>query len=218
VNSGINSINITSFAVSGNNLFAGASPTTTPYTLGGIYRSQDNGDSWTAVNTGLTSWIITSFAVIGNSIFTATTEAGVFLTMNNGDSWGTVNTGLTETNITVLGVYNGYLFAGTYAGNIWRRPLSEMVGVRYAFKAEKRQRVVDLRLDCNNNLRYTLAEGASVSVKVFDMRGRLVYSLTPRRQPTGSYSTPLAGRLSRGSYVIDFSVGNAKVRRTVTVM
>ena len=80
------------FAVKGTNLFAG--------TAGGVFRSTNNGTSWTAVNTGLTYTSVDALAVSGTNLF-AGTENGVFLSTNNGTSWTAVNTGLTNTSVYV---------------------------------------------------------------------------------------------------------------------
>ncbi len=77
-------MNIKSFAVSGNNIFAGGA--------GGVFLSTNNGNIWTAVNTGLADTAVYALAINGNNIFAGTYGAGVFLSTNNGFSWTAVNT------------------------------------------------------------------------------------------------------------------------------
>ncbi len=57
------------FAISGNNIFAGAG--------GGVYLSTNSGTTWTAVDSGLGSDIgsVTAFAVRGSNIFAGTMYA-----------------------------------------------------------------------------------------------------------------------------------------------
>jgi hypothetical protein len=110
-----------SLAANGSNLFAGTEH-------GGVFRSSNNGTSWTAVNTGLTNTIVRSFAVSGSNLFAGTHGGGVFLSTNNGTSWTAVNTGLSNfTTVYALAVSGSNLFAGTGDYGVWRRPLSEMV-------------------------------------------------------------------------------------------
>ena len=107
---------ITSFAVSGRNLFAG--------TDGGVFLSTNNGTSWTA--TGLTRAWVSALAVSpngagGTNLFAGTYGGGVFLSTNNGTNWSAVNTGLTFLHVHALAVSpNGAggrnLFAGTEGG------------------------------------------------------------------------------------------------------
>jgi len=53
----------------------------------------------------------------------------MFLSTNNGNSWIAVNSGLTNTVITSFLVSGGTIYAGTDGGGVWRRPISEMVGI-----------------------------------------------------------------------------------------
>src|SRR5882672_8243150 len=104
-----NNLGITdAFAVIGTNLFAGTSSNS-------VYRSTDNGVSWTAVNSGLTDTNITSLAVIGTNLF-AGTSRGVFRSTDNGTSWTAASTGLQDTSIYALAVIDTNLFAGNKYG------------------------------------------------------------------------------------------------------
>jgi len=85
--------------------------------LGGVFRSTNKGDSWTAVNTGLTSTSVSALAINSSGNIFAGTNGGVFRSTNNGDSWTAVNTGLTNTNVLDLAINsNGHIFAGTGVG------------------------------------------------------------------------------------------------------
>jgi photosystem II stability/assembly factor-like uncharacterized protein len=213
---------MSALAANGGYVFAAGLDYTYPgnpptYSYAGLYRSGDNGDSWTNINNGLSGGAY-AFAATGNNLF-AGTGGGVFLTTNNGDLWTSVNTGLTDMSIASLAVNNGYVFAGSSTGNIWRRPLSEMVAVRYTQGPLQTQKAFNLHLDCNNILKYTLGEDASVSLKVYDIRGRLIFSSANNRQSTGPHSLLLsAGRLSSGSYVVDFTAGSFRTQKRVAVM
>ena len=99
------------FAVSGTNLFA-------VNDYGGVYRSTDNGTSWTPVNSGLANAFVLSLAVSGTDLFAGTVYgAGVFLSTDNGTSWTPVNSGLTNTYVLSFAVSGTNLFAGTFYGS-----------------------------------------------------------------------------------------------------
>ena len=87
---------------------------------GGVFRSTDNGDSWTPVNNGLDCGNIWSLAInpVG-TIFagTAGCGTGVYRSTDNGDSWTLANIGLTSTDVAAPAVNgsNYHVFAGTHS-------------------------------------------------------------------------------------------------------
>ena len=79
----------------------------------GVFRSDDRGDSWTAVNAGLTDQKVCALlAVNEDTVFAGTAEGGIFRTMDGGDSWMEVNTGLTNTRVDELAVVGNTIYAG----------------------------------------------------------------------------------------------------------
>jgi len=83
----------------------------------GVYRSTDNGQSWTGVHNGLPhrSWV-TSLAVKGDRVFAGDYFSGVSMSTNNGDSWTRLNSGLSNDQVRSLAVVGDDLFAGTANG------------------------------------------------------------------------------------------------------
>ena len=82
-----------SLVVSGKFLFAGMN-------FGGVYRSTNNGGSWSVANEGFTSSApmgppsVTSLAISAEFLFAGTTGDGVFLSTNNGKEWKSASNGL----------------------------------------------------------------------------------------------------------------------------
>ena len=83
---------------------------------GGVFRSTNNGTSWTEVNSGLTHTDVRALAVSGANLFAGTNGVVVFRSINNGTSWTEVNSGLTNTDVIALAVSGTNLFAGTHGG------------------------------------------------------------------------------------------------------
>ena len=92
----------------------------------GVYRSTDNGDSWTLANTGLTSTDIAGLGINNNGhIFAATRSimgegGGMFRSTDNGDSWTEQNNGFTAFDANAV-TFNsvGHVFAAA-AGGVFR--------------------------------------------------------------------------------------------------
>src|SRR6185436_16824632 len=74
---------VTCFAFKDTNIFIG--------TLGGIFRSTNDGINWEQVNNGLPKARINTLVVIGKYLF-AGMNGGVFRSSDNGQSWKTTNT------------------------------------------------------------------------------------------------------------------------------
>jgi photosystem II stability/assembly factor-like uncharacterized protein len=111
-NNGLTNTDVTSFAISGANIFAGTAG-------GGVFLSNNNGSSWTAINIGLIDSVVISLAVSGPNIFAGTWHSGVFLSTNNGSSWTAVNNGLTHSDIYSLSVSGPNILAGAGSGGVF---------------------------------------------------------------------------------------------------
>jgi photosystem II stability/assembly factor-like uncharacterized protein len=90
-------------------LFAGST--------GAIFKSSDNGTTWTEVKAGVpASATVFSMAGSGNTVFAGTDTSGVLVTKNGGTSWEAANTGLTDMHIVQLVSVGSRLMAVTLNG------------------------------------------------------------------------------------------------------
>lgn len=122
VNVGLTHPWVSSLTISGKNLFAG---TYVPASLrkssiensnSGIYRSTNNGDSWTSVSNGLPpNPDISSLIASDSNIFAGVFFYGVYRSTDNGTSWIMATNGIGPL-VTDLAIYGKTLFAGTYDG------------------------------------------------------------------------------------------------------
>ncbi|MDX2191344.1 MAG: T9SS type A sorting domain-containing protein [Bacteroidota bacterium] len=103
-------LNITSFANDGGLLYAGTSSK-------GVFRSSDNGITWTdANNTVISASGINSLAVANNSLVAGTNE-GVYVAVNQlTANWALAITGITNTTVTSIASNGNIWYAGTRAG------------------------------------------------------------------------------------------------------
>ncbi len=80
--------------------------------LGGVYRSTDNGSSWSQVNSGLTNTDVTALKFSGSNLFAGTSFGGIFRSTDYGSNWVEVNNGLSVLFINTLASSGSNIFAG----------------------------------------------------------------------------------------------------------
>src|SRR5258708_18653310 len=100
---------VLALAVSGTSIFAGTAGS-------GVFRSTDDGATWTAVNAGLTSRDVFALLVADSVLFagTARNGGGIFRSRDNGTTWSAVGVGLPSTDgVAALAVKGAVVFAGT---------------------------------------------------------------------------------------------------------
>lgn len=93
------------------NLYAGTGSSAAE---GGIYRSSDNGGSWSLAS-GSTVSAVRSLATTGNMFIAGSNGPGVFISFG-GLSWNQRNNGLTNTNVRVVALYTTIAFTSILAG------------------------------------------------------------------------------------------------------
>lgn len=103
------SLNITSLATDGTNIFLGTSGS-------GVYLST-NAASWSAANIGLSNMNVTSLAIKGSDIYAGTNGGGIYKSTSSAVSWSAVNSGLPTLTITSLCAANQWIVAG-YKGGV----------------------------------------------------------------------------------------------------
>ncbi len=129
---------ITSFGVSGSNLWAGTQGS-------GVFYSSDQGLHWTAKNNNFSDTTmagdtteVDAFAIEGDSVYVGTYGSGVFFSPDLGNTWSREDTGITDLgiNANAMAVKGKYLFAGTTYqgvilsennGHLWR-PVNNGLG------------------------------------------------------------------------------------------
>ncbi len=208
VNNGITVPYIYVLANSGATIFAGGP---------GVYRSTDMGDSWSAENNilpndNLGKYTVRDFVFYKNNIFVGT-SAGVFLSTNNGDTWLDVNEGLINKNVWSLAINQNYLFVATEAG-IKRRAINEMVtGVQS--KEINLPTIFSLSQNYPNpfnpttTIIYTIPKSSLVTIKVYDILGKLVETLVNAQKIVGNYKVEFnASKFASGVYFYQLRAGN----------
>ncbi len=84
----------------------------------GIFRSSDQGLTWTEVNDGLTSLYVYAILKADGAMYAGTDE-GVFVTLD-GEHWIPVRNGMENETVLSLAHDGNTLYAGTYDHGVWR--------------------------------------------------------------------------------------------------
>jgi hypothetical protein len=181
-----------SLASSGNNIFAGTYQS-------GVWMSTNNGINWT--QTALDSQIVLSLAAIGNNIF-AGTYNGVFLSTNNGTTWIQRNQGFNGIpNIKSLLISNNYIFVGTDGYSVWRRDLSEIVGVKQISEIIPEKYSLSQNypnpFNPSTKIRFSIppfegGQGGMTVLKVYDILGIEIATLVNEKLQPGTYEVPFS--------------------------
>jgi len=208
MNSGLTYTIIDCLAASGTNLFAGTQG-------GGVFRW--DGARWTASNTGFPFYkpTVYSLAASGTNVF-AGTDSGVYVSTNSGASWTAENASLPNTPVISVSVSGPNLIVGVGRigdqTGVWRRPISEMTGVR-------RSEILPTSFAIAQNypnpfnpsttIRFELPRGLAVRLSVFDLLGREVSVLVNEKREAGVHEVNFdAAHLSSGVYIYRLQAGN----------
>jgi hypothetical protein len=87
-----------------------------------VFRSEDNGTSWTATGSLLGAYGLWPMLSKGPNLFVGAQVGGVYRSTNNGTDWSAVDSGLTNTIAYSLAVMGNSLFVGTGGAGVFRSP------------------------------------------------------------------------------------------------
>ena len=201
---------IFSLAIKDNIIFAG----------GDIYsyKSTNNGNTWTQTFHHRDNLQV--LCVSGNNIFAGLyywnnhqNDVGVWLSKNDGANWIKKNEGITGNLPKILSmvISDDYIFFGTNSSGLWRRSLSEIIGIKNisteipsVFSLEQNypnpfNAVTSIKFSVPMDSR--LRKNDKVVLKVFDLVGREVAMLVNERLSPGTYEVRFeSGDLPSGIY------------------
>ena len=205
----------TSFAISGNMIFAGRSNATMQFP-NTIIASTDTGVTWSSI---VFTHFISTLTAIGNNIF-AGTVSGIFVSTNTGMNWTQRNEGWNPPSISVsFCILNNYIFAGSNVNSVYRRPLGELVTVissvsnqiplEYSMKQNYPNPfnpTTKIKFEIPNPKSET---NSKTEIRIYDVLGKEVAVLVNENLKPGIYDVEWDGtNYSSGMYFYKLESGN----------
>ncbi|HWA06395.1 MAG TPA: T9SS type A sorting domain-containing protein [Ignavibacteria bacterium] len=240
----LNNIDIYSLAISGSYLFAGGGTNgvgggvfkstnnglnwTNPLPMGGdaiasfenfvysgaigIYRSTNFGENWT--QTSLTTQDVNALTTYNNNIVFAGTSNGFYQSTDNGITWLLRNEGMTS-GVSSMAIFNGYICAGSLGQGIWRRPLSELVGIEQISSTIPEKSGLEQNypnpFNPNTKIKFQLLKHGNAEIIIYDITGRRIQKLLNEELNAGEYEIDFnASGLSSGIYFYKLEVNSGK--------
>ena len=180
----------------GSNIFAG--------TDSSVYISTNNGINWS--KTTLDNQHVMCIEAKDNKIFACTFENGVFLSTNFGLNWISKNQGFVlPQSISSLLISSSYIFAGSYVTTVWRRSLSEIIGIQNISTETPSKYTLSQNypnpFNSTSNLKFQIVNTEDVKLIVYDIMGKEVQTLVNERLQPGTYEAAFdASSLNSGVY------------------
>ena len=202
----LNNCTVWSLAASGSKIFAGTY-------LHGVYLSTDNGTTLT--QTSLME-DVSSLLLNGNNIYAgvdAGSGRGVYVSCDNGANWTQRNEGLGYTSVSALCILNNYIFAATWGYSVWRRPLSELIGIKPVGISVSENYYLSQNYPNPFNpitrIYFDIPKSTFTKLIIYDILGRELATLVNQQLKPGSYEVEFDGsNLSSGVYFYKLVAGD----------
>ena len=183
-------------ASNGNIIYTGVDGS--PY---GVYKSINYGQNW--VQTSLNNVGVHSLIIYNNIVFAGATN-GLYVSTNQGVTWLQRNEGMTSGSVS-LTINNGYLFSGSSGQGVWRRPLSELVGINQISNTLPKEFTLGQNypnpFNSTTKIRFSIPKNSIIKIKIFDLLGKIKdFPVNERLNPSEYEFTLDASNYSSGVY------------------
>jgi photosystem II stability/assembly factor-like uncharacterized protein len=199
---------------------------TFPSYQGGVFRSTDNGKSWTSIASDLPGLQYPGQLVVhGTDCFVGMVGFGFYFSGDNGTTWDVIAGSANLTSLSQsLYVNDSSIFVGTYGSGIWKLPLSTITSVKQP-KPPAIPASFDLQQNYPNpfnpttTIRYDIPERCHVLLDAYDVLGRKVETLVDAEKPPGHYQATFdALRFASGVYFYRLQAGSFVQTRRLLVI
>jgi len=180
---------------------------------GPVFRTTDDGTSWTEVSSGMSHPYVRCLATAGPALFAGTSMGYVYVTTDNGSHWSDVSTGLSSVQTSTLAATGTHLYAGSFSQGIWRRPIVEMILSAHdpipIPRAHRLFQNYPNPFNPSTSIRYGLPSRSQVTLTVFNTLGQEVAQLLNGEQDAGYHEVKFdASGMSSGVYFYKMHAGS----------
>jgi photosystem II stability/assembly factor-like uncharacterized protein len=188
----------------------------------GIFRSTDNGKSWSNVNNNSPARFIYSLLTDRlNNVYASTFNYGVIHSSNNGDSWEQYFSGLGGTEYYSLAISpQGRLYVGSNSGLF--RSTSKINLPPEPFVALTTPLLLQNYpnpFNSESTIVFYIPSDAFVTIKVYDIQGREIKTLVNSQFKSGTYTTILnSEELPSGVYFYKLLSGSFSSAKKIVVL
>lgn len=184
---------------------------------GGVHKSTDNGVNWTQINSGLTSLNVYGMNSDSHNNLYVVAGQKLFFSNNGGAAWVDKTGNLPALDMWGVIVSGDYVYVGTGGLGVWKRPLTQVVGINDEVKLPSGYSLEQNYPNPFNPttiINYRMPEAGRVSLKIFDLLGREIALLADGYMEAGTHSVRFDGtNLSSGIYVYQLVSGNMTMTR-----
>jgi photosystem II stability/assembly factor-like uncharacterized protein len=176
--------------------------------LSHVYRTTNFGSTWSPVSNNLPEAPVNDIVIDGDdpaTLFVAT-DVGVYFSSSSGSMWSALGAGLPNGVVNDLELHGPTrtLTAATYGRSLFTYDLGAVLGVEVADAAAHTPRLSPPAPNptaAATQLRYDLPRRMWVTLRIYDVAGRLVRTLKDGDQPLGTHTASWDGRSTRGQLV-----------------
>jgi hypothetical protein len=192
------SATVTCLCTNGTYIYAGSDQVSG----GGLYMSSDNGGSWFSIATGSGCGYVQAMLIYNSKLFVGgggNSDECLSMTTAYPSTWTTVDNGLPSSNsVTALAVNSTYMFAGVTGNGVWKRSLTEFVGIDENFS--NNTNTISILPNTAQDM-ITIEDNAfskDKNISIYNIGGQLLSQL-PMQQPKTEINT---SSLAMGVYII----------------
>ena len=185
----------------------------------GIYRTDDDGLSWTMVK-GAGPDYSCLIVDADNNFYVASRGYWVYRSTDNAETWQLLKDGLTNKYVLSLTIDDaGYLYAGTDTSGVFRSKEKVVSGI----KTHDELTIKELSLFPNPahgqlTITYSLARSSQVALTIYDNNGKTLKNIIEGKKIKGKHETRVnVSDLPPGVYLCVVRAGNAKTESTFVI-